>query len=641
MECNLMGDSKEWWVDTGATRHVCSNKGMFSSYTPTDNDEKLYMGNSSTSKVEGVGKVALKMTYGKMVTLNDVLHVPDIRKNLVSGSLLSKNGFKLVFVSDKFVITKNDVESSQMIGRQAPNNIRTWDELAAKFFAEHFSREKYNKWVEITNFTQQPGETLCAAWTRFQELIRTCPAYDLPDGKKVKISYNGMTPDSRMIINGATGGTIAKKTAAETLELIDFMARADNASITVQPVQPRRGLLQLGNNDASLAEQKLLSQQIASLNAKLDKLQLSTAQVDLVNCEYCQCEHDTNLCPTLVGTDALQVNGIWYEPRPQQNFQRNQNNAPGNNFQSRIQGGGLDYKSKNYLQPPPIPLNEPSELEKLVETLASTTNAFIQETRSNFKNHKASIRNLETQIVQLAKQLNERAPGTFPSDTIINPREHCNAIITKSEDLEKVEAPTETLEKMPSYAKFLKETLSKKRKLTKDEPFTLTEECSAILQKNLPPKLKDPGSFSIPCTIGKTTIEKFLCDLGASINVMPLTLMKNLGIDEVKPTKMNVQLANRSTKQAHDASLPTIFRRPFLATSGVLIDVPKGELIMRVDGEQATFKVLTNEALLPASQPKNQVNYITEKKVEERNKKEVHQRHEESKPKVKMEKPKS
>ncbi|XP_061371835.1 uncharacterized protein LOC133314374 [Gastrolobium bilobum] len=104
---------------------------------------------------------------------------------------------------------------------------------------------------------------------------------------------------------------------------------------------------------------------------------------------------------------------------------------------------------------------------------------------------------------------------------------------------------------MPSYAKFLKETLSKKRKLTEDEPITLIEERSAIIQKNLPNKLKDPGTFSILCTIGKTPIEKDLCDLGAIINVIPLTLMKKLGIGEVKPTRMNVQLADCSTKQAN------------------------------------------------------------------------------------------
>ena len=61
-----------------------------------DNGEEIFMGNSSSSKVVGKGKVILKMTSSKKLTLNDVLHVPDIRKNLVSCSLLSKNGFKLV-----------------------------------------------------------------------------------------------------------------------------------------------------------------------------------------------------------------------------------------------------------------------------------------------------------------------------------------------------------------------------------------------------------------------------------------------------------------------------------------------------------------------------------------------------------------
>ncbi|XP_022877047.1 uncharacterized protein LOC111395297 [Olea europaea var. sylvestris] len=74
-----------------------------------DHDEHLYMGNSSSSKVKGHEKIVLKMTSEKELTLNDVLHVPDIQKNLISGSLLSKNGFKLVFVSDKFVLTNNEM----------------------------------------------------------------------------------------------------------------------------------------------------------------------------------------------------------------------------------------------------------------------------------------------------------------------------------------------------------------------------------------------------------------------------------------------------------------------------------------------------------------------------------------------------
>ena len=88
-EVNLVGNTKEWWVDTGVTRHISANKWMFKSYQPVVG-KQLYMGNSATSKVEGQGKIVLKMTSGKELTLNEVFHMLDIRKNLVSGSLLSK-----------------------------------------------------------------------------------------------------------------------------------------------------------------------------------------------------------------------------------------------------------------------------------------------------------------------------------------------------------------------------------------------------------------------------------------------------------------------------------------------------------------------------------------------------------------------
>ncbi|XP_027338012.1 uncharacterized protein LOC113851933 [Abrus precatorius] len=98
------------------------------------------------------------------------------------------------------------------------------------------------------------------------------------------------------------------------------------------------------------------------------------------------------------------------------------------------------------------------------------------------------------------------------------------------------------LEQMPSYAKFMKELVSKKRKLEHDKTMPLTKECSAILKRKLPQKLKDPGSFGIPCEIGKCSVGRALCDLGASINLMPLAIMKKLGIEEVKPTNITLQL---------------------------------------------------------------------------------------------------
>jgi len=105
---------------------------------------------------------------------------------------------------------------------------------------------------------------------------------------------------------------------------------------------------------------------------------------------------------------------------------------------------------------------------------------------------------------------------------------------------------TNALSQMPLYAKNLNDILSKKRKIEDNETITLIRKCSAVIQKKLPPKLKDPGSFSIPCVIGKETIEKAMCDLGSSVSLLPLSLLKRIGIGVLKPTKMTLQLADRS-----------------------------------------------------------------------------------------------
>ena len=104
----------------------------------------------------------------------------------------------------------------------------------------------------------------------------------------------------------------------------------------------------------------------------------------------------------------------------------------------------------------------------------------------------------------------------------------------------------EAIEQMPNYAKFLKDILSKKKKLTEYETVALTEGCSALLTSKIPPKMKDPGSFTIPCSLGGKTIGKALCDLGASINLMPLSLFNTLGIGEARPTTVSLQLADKS-----------------------------------------------------------------------------------------------
>ncbi|XP_047148810.1 uncharacterized protein LOC124821048 [Vigna umbellata] len=106
----------------------------------------------------------------------------------------------------------------------------------------------------------------------------------------------------------------------------------------------------------------------------------------------------------------------------------------------------------------------------------------------------------------------------------------------------------EAFQQMSSYAKFLKELLTKKRKYIEEETIEVQGNCSAIIQKLLPPKLKDLGSFNIPCTIGNISVGKALIDLGANINLMSLSVFKKIERLELKPTRMTLQLADRSMK---------------------------------------------------------------------------------------------
>ena len=104
----------------------------------------------------------------------------------------------------------------------------------------------------------------------------------------------------------------------------------------------------------------------------------------------------------------------------------------------------------------------------------------------------------------------------------------------------------EALQQMPLYSKFLKDMLTRKHKYIHKENIIVEGNCSAVIQKILPPKHKDPGSVTIPCSIGEVNVGKALIDLGASINLMPLSMCRRLGELEIMPSRMTLQLVDRS-----------------------------------------------------------------------------------------------
>ena len=102
----------------------------------------------------------------------------------------------------------------------------------------------------------------------------------------------------------------------------------------------------------------------------------------------------------------------------------------------------------------------------------------------------------------------------------------------------------EAIKQVPKYAKFLKELCTTKRRMSNKEVVKVSENVSAVLQRKLPTKCKDPGSFTIPCIIGTTRFEHAMLDLGASINVMPYSIYASMNLGELKNDGVIIQLAD-------------------------------------------------------------------------------------------------
>ena len=104
------------------------------------------------------------------------------------------------------------------------------------------------------------------------------------------------------------------------------------------------------------------------------------------------------------------------------------------------------------------------------------------------------------------------------------------------------------IKQIPSYAKFLKDLCTMKRRVNVREKAFLTKQVSAILQFKTPPKYGDPGCPTIACIIGSQRVDQVLLDLGASVNLLPFSVYQQLGLGELKPTRVTLQLADRSVK---------------------------------------------------------------------------------------------
>nr|GEX69658.1 reverse transcriptase domain-containing protein [Tanacetum cinerariifolium] len=176
---------------------------------------------------------------------------------------------------------------------------------------------------------------------------------------------------------------------------------------------------------------------------------------------------------------------------------------------------------------------------------------------------------------------------------------------------------TDALMLMPKFASTLKALIGNKKKLSEMARTPMNEPCSAAILNKLPKKLGDPGKFFIPCEFPGMDECLALADLGASINLMPLSMWKGLSLLELTPPCMILELADRTESKPigiakdvkvkvgvfffpadfmvvdfnPDPRVPLILGRRFLKTGRALIDVHKGELTIRIENEAITYNL--------------------------------------------------
>ena len=230
-----------------------------------------------------------------------------------------------------------------------------------------------------------------------------------------------------------------------------------------------------------------------------------------------------------------------------------------------------------------------------------------------------------------------RIPPPFPQALRGKKKETQQAEMLEVLRQVKVNIPLlDLINQVPAYAKFLKDLCTIKRGLGIEKKAFLTEHVNALIQRKYPVKYKDPGSSTIPVNIGGNCIEKALLDLGASVNLMPYSVYKQLGLGELEPTTITLSLADRSVKipkgivedvlvkinnfyypvdfvvldtapsSNEPNHVPIILGRPFLATANAIINCRNGIMQLTFGDmilELNIFNLNDNPTLLESENP--------------------------------------
>nr|GEY84426.1 reverse transcriptase domain-containing protein [Tanacetum cinerariifolium] len=501
-------------------------------------------------------------------------------------------------------------EARIWLDKEPPRSILTWEDLVSKFINQFFppSKTTYLR-NEITNFLQKPNETFNEAWERFKDLLRQCPHHGFSELYQLDTFYNALNPNDQDGLDSAAGGNFLDKIPCECLSIIESKSevRYSRSRITDSRANTNAPLFSSSPSNsfdlqqiATSLEDKLdirMNRFEKSLNDMKNSFITPTAPIKAVEegavyqnlpqqalnyqapaqqntvtqskFEAYTNENDANMNNLQLKFDNFQKNQHDFQKKFEQkkddfhnqmmNFMQNlYNNKPSSSSSlpsntipnPKGEAKAITTRSGMTYKEPPIPPPGVEEQEPTEETTDMKL---------------PSTEDIQPPLVQVQVQVPEDKPIEKPS--VVIPKAKANLHYPSRLAKEKIRKKddilaakfmeifrdlhfelsfADALVHMPKFAPMFKKLLNNKNKLIKLTKTPLNENCSVVVLKKLPEKLGDPGRFLIPYDFSEFDNCLALVDLGASINLMSLSIWKKLKLPTLNDTKMVLELADRT-----------------------------------------------------------------------------------------------
>nr|GEU70567.1 reverse transcriptase domain-containing protein [Tanacetum cinerariifolium] len=513
------------------------------------------------------------------------LPVPDLR---IMKELIKVNGVTVDALRLYLFPHSLKHHATAWFDRLPRNSITTFEKMAKMFLGKYFPPSTVTKLRnEITNFHQRPNESLFEAWEHYKLSIDRCPNHNMLPVTQIDTFYNGLTLRHRDIINVAVDGTFMKRRPGECYDLIKNMTAHHNDWDASAQRSESSSSITSSSNPNIVA----LNAEMAEINKNLMKVLQINQQVKAItpSCETCGGPHAYNDCPATVGhtknandailknmqtnTTSLTNSNLELKNMFGQFMKMNTASSSGSgtlpsntitNPKEDLKGtttrSGIAYKGPIIptTSSPPKVMERETKVTK--DTMPPTNNGSTKDVQPPVVQVETQAPNSEP-LVALVVELVEALVSALkpnPKSSIPYPARLNDQKLRKKadnqmekffqifQDLNFNISFADALIFMPKFSSTIKSLLSNKEKLFKLARIPLNEHCSTVLLKKLPEKLWDLDKFLILCVFSRMDKCLSLADLGASIDLMPLSVWNKLSLPELSPTCMTLELVDRS-----------------------------------------------------------------------------------------------